>query len=384
MSKATKAAATETVMSRIAARASKDSGNNIQRLGDRPLEAVEVTSTGSLSLDAGLGVGGWPRGRIVELYGQEATGKTTLVLHSIIAAQKAGLGVAFIDAEHALDTKYARHLGVNVDDLYVAQPMTAEEALDLVCNLCDSSLIERREIEARAKDEKTAPDFTGMLGLIILDSVAALVPKAELEGEMGDAHVALVARMMGKAMRKMTPSAHHANVTIICINQQRMKINAGHGSPWTTTGGNALKFYASVRVQLSNIGQIKGNGATADEKMGNRVKANIQKNKVAAPFIEVEYDLMKGEGIDRAGEVIDLAVDHGILKAKGSWLYRGDKTFAQGRPAGKTMLAAKPEVMAELEAAVRESVETYGMKGPPKVKGKKPVDDADGEDGVAA
>ena len=371
-----KAAATENVMSRIVARATKDGGEGLRRLGDKPLQEVASMTTGSLGLDMALGVGGWARGRVVEIYGQEAVGKTTLLLHTIAAEQRAGGCVAFIDAEHALDTKYAAHLGVDTDNLYVMQPSTAEEALDVTCNLCEATLAEKQVLEAAAAAEKRPADLSGMLSLIIVDSVAALVPKAELEGEVADSQVALVARMMGKALRKLTPSAAQSGVTVIFINQQRMKINAGHGSPWTTTGGNALKFYTSMRVQLTNIGQIKA----GEEKVGNRVKANVIKNKVAAPFIEVEYDVMKGEGIDRGGEVIDLCVDHGILKAKGAWLYYGEKTLAQGRPAAKALLRDKPELMAELEGKVRESVRQYGLKGP----GKKSKKDAAADSAVEA
>lgn len=362
MSRASKAAATENIMSRIVARASKEGGEGLRRLGDKPLQEIEVLSTGSLGLDMALGVGGFPRGRIIEVYGAEAVGKTTLILHAIATAQKAGLSVVFIDAEHALDKNYAAHLGVDTDNLYVSQPMTGEEALDQACNLVDAALEEKRELEAAA--EKKAPDYTGMLGLIIVDSVAALTPKAELEGDMDQARVGEQARMIGKAMRKMTGAANLAGVTVVFINQQRMKIGVSYGSPWTTTGGNALKFFASVRIQLTNIGQIKA----GEEKVGNRVKANIVKNKVAPPFIEVEYDVMKGEGIDRAGEVIDLCVEHGILKAKGAWLYYGEKSVGQGRPQAKANLRANPALMAELETKVRESVKQHGLKGPKRSK----------------
>lgn len=384
MSRATKATAVETLMSRIVARASKD--NNLQRLGDSPLHLVDVVSTGSLNLDLAMGVGGFPRGRIGEVYGAEAVGKTTLILRHIVEMQKHGLGVAFIDAEHALDVKYARSLGVNTDDLYVAQPMCGEEALELACSLCESVAAEIAALEAAAeaaskanKQPRKPIETQGILGLIVVDSVAALVPKVELEGEMTDQQMGVQARMMGKAMRKLTALAANANVEVIFINQTREKIG-GYGGK-TTSGGNALKFFASFRISLTNIGQIK----TPDEtKIGNRVKATVVKNKVAAPFIEVEYDVIAGEGIDRAGEVIDMAREHNIMTARGAWLAYNDKNIANGRPATKAALRANPELMAEIEGKVRESVALYGMKGPPKVKGKKPVDDPNGEDGVAA
>ena len=385
MSRAAKATATESLMGRIVARASKDSGDNLRRLGDTPLHAVDVVSTGSLNLDLAMGVGGFPRGRIGEVYGAEAVGKTTLILKHIVEMQKHGLGVAFIDAEHALDVKYAQSLGVDTDDLYVAQPMCGEEALELVINLCESATAELAALETAAeatakatKQPKKPIDSTGALGLIVVDSVAALVPKVELEGEMTDQQMGVQARMMGKAMRKLTALAATANVTVIFINQTREKIG-GYGGK-TTSGGNALKFFASFRVSLTNIGQIKD---TSDAKIGNRVKATVVKNKVAAPFIEVEYDVIAGEGIDRAGEVIDVAKEHGIMAARGAWLSYADKNVANGRPATKVALRANPDLMAEIEGKVRESARVHGIKGPPKVKGKKPVDDAEGEDGVA-
>lgn len=385
MSKATKANAVETMMSRIVARASKDSGDNLRRLGDTPLHAVEVVSTGSLNLDLAMGVGGFPRGRIGEVYGAEAVGKTTLILRHIVEMQKQGLGVAFIDAEHALDVKYAQSLGVNTDDLYVAQPMCGEEALELVCNLAESAAAEIVALEAAAdafakanKCPRKPIDRTGILGLIVVDSVAALVPKVELEGEIVDQQMGVQARMMGKAMRKLTAAANISNVEVIFINQTREKIG-GYGGK-TTSGGNALKFFASFRISLTNIGQIKD----GETKIGNRVKATVVKNKVAAPFVEVEYDVIAGEGIDHAGEVIDTAREHGIMSARGAWLAYNDKNIANGRPATKAALRANPDLMAEIEGKVRESVATYGMKGPPKTKGKKPVEDPEGEDGVAA
>lgn len=366
MSRAAKAAATETLMSKIVARTS---GDGLRRLGDRPLQNVEVISSGSLNIDIALGVGGFPRGRIVEVYGAEAVGKTTLILLHVAECQRQGLGVAFIDAEHALDTKYAQRLGVNTDDLYVAQPMCGEEALELVCNLCDATVAELAALEAAAeatakasKQPKQPIDRTGTLGLIVVDSVAALTPKAELEGEMVDQQMGVQARMMGKAMRKLTGAAATAGVTVVFINQTRAKIGGYGGS--TTSGGNALKFFATQRVSLTNIGQIKVN----DVKVGNRVKAAVVKNKVAAPFIEVEYDVMVNDGIDRAGEVIDLAVEHGILKTRGAWLAYNDKNIANGRPATKAALRANPELMAEIEGKVRESVALHGLKGPKKSK----------------
>ncbi len=276
----------------------------IFRYGDSPL-AMEVIPTGSFTLDKALGVGGYPQGRIIEIYGPEASGKTTLTLHAIAEAQKLGKVCAFIDVEHALDPKYAQALGVNMGDLLVSQPENAEQALDLADTLVRSDVV----------------------NLVIIDSVAALVPKAELEGDMGDSHMGLQARLMSQALRKLTAIAHEHKCTIIFINQLRMKIGVMFGNPETTTGGNALKFYASVRLDIRRIAAIK----KGDENIGNKVRVKVVKNKVAPPFQEAEFDILFGQGVNKAGEVVDLAEASGILKKSGAWYSLDGTNVGQGR-----------------------------------------------------
>ncbi|ECW0188342.1 recombinase RecA, partial [Campylobacter coli] len=278
----------------------------ILRLGDKEVEQIDSIGTGSVGLDLALGIGGVPKGRIIEIYGPESSGKTTLTLHIIAECQKAGGVCAFIDAEHALDVKYAKNLGVNTDDLYVSQPDFGEQALEIV------------ETIARS----------GAVDLIVVDSVAALTPKAEIEGDMGDQHVGLQARLMSQALRKLTGIVHKMNTTVIFINQIRMKIGAmGYGTPETTTGGNALKFYASVRLDVRKVATLKQN----EEPIGNRVKVKVVKNKVAPPFRQAEFDVMFGEGLSREGELIDYGVKLDIVDKSGAWFSYKDKKLGQGR-----------------------------------------------------
>ncbi len=318
--------ALETALSQIEKNFGKGS---IMKLGDNKLEAVEATSTGSLGLDLALGVGGIPRGRIIEIYGPESSGKTTLTLHIVAEAQKKGGTCAFIDAEHALDPVYAGKLGVNVKDLLISQPDTGEQALEITDTLVRS----------------------GAIDIIVVDSVAALVPKAELDGEMGDSHMGLQARLMSQALRKLTGSISRTNCTIIFINQIRMKIGVMFGNPETTTGGNALKFYSSVRMDIRRIGAIK----EKDEVVGNQTRVKIVKNKVAPPFRTVEFDIMYGEGISKTGELIDLGVKSGIVEKSGSWFTYGDQRIGQGRENAKQFLKDNPKVAAEIEKKIRES-----------------------------
>ena len=301
------------------------------RLGDRPVQDVEVIPTGSLALDMALGIGGLPRGRIVEIYGPESSGKTTLALHVVANAQKAGGVAAFIDAEHALDPVYARHLGVDTDSLIVSQPDNGEQALEIADMLIRS----------------------GALDVIVIDSVAALVPKAEIEGEMGDSHVGLQARLMSQALRKMTGALAQANTTAIFINQLREKIGVMFGSPETTTGGRALKFFSSVRIDIRRVDSIKKDG----EAVGNRVKAKVVKNKVAPPFKQAEFDLMFGEGFSREGCIVDMAVECGVAKKSGAWYTYGEERLGQGREAAKQTLRDNPDLRDEIELKVREAFE---------------------------
>jgi recombination protein RecA len=301
---------------------------SIMRLGgDNPIAEIESTSTGSLGLDIALGIGGLPKGRIIEIYGPESSGKTTLALHVAAEEQKKGGVCAFVDAEHALDPLYARKLGVNLDELLISQPDTGEQALEIVDTLVRS----------------------GAVSLIIIDSVAALTPKAELEGDMGDATVGAQARLMSQAMRKLTASISRSNCMVVFINQIRMKIGVMFGSPETTTGGNALKFYSSVRLDIRRIGAIKDR----EEVVGNATRVKVVKNKVAPPFKQVEFDIMYGEGISKTGELIDLGVKAGVVDKSGSWYSYGDERIGQGRENAKTYLKSNTTIAAEIEAKIR-------------------------------
>jgi recombination protein RecA len=301
---------------------------SLMKLG-QPGRAVEIetVSTGSLGLDLALGVGGLPRGRIVEIYGPESSGKTTLTLHCIAEAQKAGGTCAFIDAEHALDPGYARKLGVNIDELLISQPDTGEQALEIADTLVKSNAID----------------------LVVIDSVAALVPRAELEGEMGDSHVGLQARLMSQALRKLTSSINRSNCIVAFTNQIRLKIGVMFGNPETTSGGNALKFYASVRLDIRRIGQIKDR----DEVVGNQTRVKVVKNKVAPPFRVVEFDIMYGEGISKSGELLDLGVRAGVVEKSGSWFSHNSQRIGQGRENAKSHLRENPETASVIEAAIR-------------------------------
>ena len=297
------------------------------RLGDQPEQNVEVIPTGSLALDMALGIGGLPKGRIVEIYGPESSGKTTLALHVLAQAQKAGGEVAFIDAEHALDIGYARALGVNVEDMLVSQPDTGEQALEITEALVRS----------------------GAIDVIVVDSVAALVPRAEIEGEMGDSFVGLHARLMSQALRKLTGAVGKTNTIVIFINQLREKVGVMYGNPEVTTGGRALKFYSSVRIDVRRIEALK-NGS---EIIGNRTRAKVVKNKMAPPFREAEFDIMYGEGISLIGELIDLGVKLGLVQKSGSWYSMGETRIGQGRDSAKQYLRDNPEIAAKLEADIR-------------------------------
>ena len=301
------------------------------KLGERQIEPIESISTGSLGLDMALGIGGVPKGRIVEIYGPESSGKTTLALQIIAEAQKKGGVAAFIDAEHALDVMYAKNLGVDVDNLLVSQPDFGEQALDIV------------ETIARS----------GAVDVVVIDSVAALTPKAEIEGEMGDAHVGLQARLMSQALRKLTGVVHKMDTTVIFINQIRMKIgNMGYGSPETTTGGNALKFYASVRIDVRRIATLK----QGESQIGNRVRAKVVKNKVAPPFRQAEFDIMFGEGISKEGELIDYGVKLDIVDKSGSWFSYKDIKLGQGRENAKAYLKEHPEVAQQIEQEIKQAM----------------------------
>lgn len=302
----------------------------VMKLGDRSIEKVEVIPTGSINLDAALGVGGFPKGRIIEIFGPESSGKTTLAIHAIAECQKSGGIAAFIDAEHAFDSFYAKKLGVDVDNLLVSQPDNGEQALEIADNLIRS----------------------GAIDIIVVDSVAALTPKAEIDGEMGDSKVGLQARLMSQAMRKLTSTISKTNCCCIFINQLREKIGVMFGNPETTTGGNALKFYSSVRIDIRRIQAIKD----GDQNVGNRVKVKIVKNKVAPPFRSCEFDLMFGEGISKLGEIIDLGVELNVIKKSGSWFSYGESKLAQGREALKQLLRDNPELCEELEGKVRAAM----------------------------
>ncbi|ABQ66880.1 DNA recombination/repair protein RecA [Rhizorhabdus wittichii DC-6] len=311
------------------------------KLGSRETMQVEAISTGSLGLDIALGIGGLPKGRVVEVFGPESSGKTTLALHAIAEAQKVGGTAAFIDAEHALDPVYAKKLGVNIDELIVSQPDTGEQALEIADTLVRSNAID----------------------VLVIDSVAALVPRAEIEGEMGDSHVGLQARLMSQALRKITGSISRSKCLVIFINQIRMKIGVMYGSPETTTGGNALKFYASVRLDIRRTGAIKDR----DEVVGNATRVKVVKNKVAPPFKQVEFDIMYGEGVSKVGELLDLGVKAGLVEKSGAWFSYDSIRIGQGRENSKVYLRENPEVAAKLEAAIRGNADGVGeamMAGP--------------------
>ncbi len=303
---------------------------SIMKLGDAPVEEIESISSGSINLDMALGIGGYPKGRIIEIYGPESSGKTTLAIHAIAEAQKKGGIAAFIDAEHAFDSNYAKQLGVDTDNLLVSQPDNGEQALEIADNLIRS----------------------GAIDIIVIDSVAALTPKSEIEGEMGDSKMGLQARLMSQALRKLTANISKTKCCCIFINQLREKIGIMFGNPETTTGGNALKFYASVRIDIRRIQAIKD----GDTNIGNRVKVKIVKNKVAPPFRVCEFDLIFGEGISKVGEIIDLGVDYNVIKKSGSWFSYGDTKLAQGREAVKQLLNDNPELAEELEAKIRAAI----------------------------
>jgi recombination protein RecA len=319
------------------------------RLGSKETMQVEAISTGSLGLDIALGVGGLPRGRVIEVYGPESSGKTTLALHVIAEAQKTGGTAAFVDAEHALDPVYAKKLGVNIDELIVSQPDTGEQALEIVDTLVRSNAID----------------------VLVIDSVAALVPRAEIEGEMGDSHVGLQARLMSQSLRKLTGSISRSRCMVIFINQLRMKIGVMYGNPETTTGGNALKFYASVRLDIRRTGQIKDR----DDIVGNATRVKVVKNKVAPPFKQVEFDIMYGEGISKLGEILDLGVKAGLVEKSGAWFSYDSVRIGQGRENAKQFLRANPEMAEKLEKAIRARTDAVaeGMMG------GEDSDTADGE-----
>lgn len=303
------------------------------KMGDSVVQDVEVIPSGSLGLDVALGVGGYPRGRVIEIYGPESSGKTTLTLHAIAEAQKSGGIAAFIDAEHAFDRFYAAKLGVDIDNLIISQPDNGEQGLEIADNLIRS----------------------GAIDIVVIDSVAALTPKSEIEGEMGDSKMGLHARLMSQALRKLTGSISKTKCTVIFINQLREKIGVMFGNPETTTGGNALKFYASVRVDIRRSTQIKDSDGNVQ---GNKTRVKIVKNKVAPPFRQTEFDIMYGEGISKVGEVIDLGVEYEIIKKSGSWFSYGDTKLGQGRDAVKNLLQDNPELQEELDAKIREAIKT--------------------------
>ena len=310
----------------------KDFGKGaIMKLGDDKIEDMPVIPTGSIGLNAALGVGGFPRGRVIEIYGPESSGKTTLAIHAIAEAQKAGGIAAIIDAEHAFDRFYAKKLGVDVENLFISQPDDGEQALEIADQLIRSSAID----------------------IIVIDSVAALTPKAEIEGDMGDNKVGLQARLMSQALRKLTANINKTNTCCIFINQLREKIGVMFGNPETTTGGNALKFYASVRLDIRRVSQIK----EGDEVIGNQTRVKVVKNKVAPPFRKAEFDIMFGEGISKTGEIVDLGVECGIIKKSGSWFSYQDNKLAQGRDAVKKLLADNPELAQELETKIMASIQ---------------------------
>lgn len=303
---------------------------SIMRMGDRATEDVPVIPSGSIALDVALGVGGYPKGRVIEIFGPESSGKTTLAIHAIAEAQKAGGIAAIVDAEHAFDPYYAKKLGVNIDELLISQPDNGEQALEITDNLIRS----------------------GAIDIIVIDSVAALTPKAELEGEMGDSKMGLQARLMSQALRKLTGNISKTKTCCIFINQLREKIGVMFGNPETTTGGNALKFYSSVRLDIRKIGQIKD----GEEVQGNNIRVRVVKNKVAPPFRKAEFDIVYGEGISKSGEIIDLGVNYNIIKKSGSWFSYGDTKLGQGRESVRSLIADNPELAHELEIKIIETI----------------------------
>ena len=303
---------------------------SIMRLGDRAVDDVAAISSGSIALDVALGIGGYPKGRVIEIYGPESSGKTTLAIHAIAEAQKAGGIAAIVDAEHAFDPYYAKNLGVDIDELLISQPDNGEQALEIVDNLVRS----------------------GAIDIVVIDSVAALTPKAELEGEMGDSKMGLQARLMSQALRKLTANISKTKTCCIFINQLREKIGVMFGNPETTTGGNALKFYASVRLDIRRIGQVKD----GEEVQGNNVRVKVVKNKVAPPFRKAEFDIIYGEGISKSGEIIDLGVQFNIIKKSGSWFSYGETKLGQGRDTVRKLIADNPELSQELETKIVEAI----------------------------
>ncbi|MGB0683166.1 MAG: recombinase RecA [Magnetovibrionaceae bacterium] len=321
---------------------------SIMKMGQREVVDVEVISTGSLNLDIALGIGGLPRGRIIEIYGPESSGKTTLALHAVAEAQKVGGACAYVDAEHALDPGYARKLGVDIDELLISQPDAGEQALEIADTLVRS----------------------GAIDVLVIDSVAALVPRAELEGEMGDTHVGLQARLMSQALRKLTSSVARSNTLIIFINQIRMKIGVMFGNPETTTGGNALKFYSSIRMEIRRIGALKDR----DEVVGNQTRVKVVKNKLAPPFKQVEFDIMYGEGVSKMGELLDLGIKAGIVEKSGSWFSYDSQRIGQGRENAKTFLRENPDMANAIEQKIRANaglVSDAMLAGPGDQDGEK-------------
>lgn len=319
------------VLSAVMDKIEKDFGKGaIMKMSDKAVDKVPVIPSGSIALDQALGIGGYPKGRVIEIFGPESSGKTTLAIHAIAEAQKAGGIAAFIDAEHAFDSTYAQKLGVDIDELLISQPDNGEQALEIADNLIRSSAID----------------------IVVIDSVAALTPKAEIEGEMGEAKMGLQARLMSQALRKLTASISKTGTVCIFINQLRDKIGVVYGNPETTTGGNALKFYASVRIDIRKASVIKD----GEEQLGARARVKIVKNKLAPPFRKAEFDILYGEGISKIGEIIDMGVDLGILKKSGSWFSYGDRKIGQGRDAVKELLQSDPEFLNEVETKVREAL----------------------------